>query len=124
MTGVQTCGLPISRRVRLSREKGWRMPENTVKVDRTSKWGNPHKGTRTEAAAAYTRDIQDLHSAGSLGLHMLDELRHDLRGKNLDCWRSDEHTSELQSLMRSSYAVFCLKSPTNTKENQRVTTTP
>src|SRR3546814_9306610 len=24
-------------------------------------------------------------------------------------WRSEEHTSELQSLMRSSYAVFCLK---------------
>src|SRR3546814_9210983 len=24
-------------------------------------------------------------------------------------WRSDEHTSELQSLMRISYAVFCLK---------------
>src|SRR3546814_1744960 len=23
-------------------------------------------------------------------------------------WRSDEHTSELQSLMRISYAVFCL----------------
>src|SRR3546814_10716747 len=26
--------------------------------------------------------------------------------------RSDEHTSELQSLMRSSYAVFCLKKKT------------
>src|SRR3546814_4764233 len=26
-----------------------------------------------------------------------------------DDWRSEEHTSELQSLMRSSYAVFCLK---------------
>src|SRR3546814_7835646 len=29
-----------------------------------------------------------------------------------DCslnWRSEEHTSELQSLMRISYAVFCLK---------------
>src|SRR3546814_2118843 len=25
------------------------------------------------------------------------------------CTRSEEHTSELQSLMRSSYAVFCLK---------------
>src|SRR3546814_8036538 len=25
------------------------------------------------------------------------------------CGRSEEHTSELQSLMRSSYAVFCLK---------------
>src|SRR3546814_9943257 len=24
------------------------------------------------------------------------------------CWRSEEHTSELQSLMRISYAVFCL----------------
>src|SRR3546814_9133866 len=30
--------------------------------------------------------------------------------------RSEEHTSELQSLMRISYAVFCLKKKTNTKE--------
>lgn len=28
-------------RVRLSRAKGWRMPPNTVKVDRTTRWGNP-----------------------------------------------------------------------------------
>src|SRR3546814_14808054 len=27
--------------------------------------------------------------------------------------RSEEHTSELQSLMRTSYAVFCLKKTTN-----------
>src|SRR3546814_7005182 len=27
-------------------------------------------------------------------------------------WRSEEHTSELQSLMRISYAVFCLKNNT------------
>src|SRR3546814_5892761 len=32
--------------------------------------------------------------------------------------RSEEHTSELQSLMRISYAVFCLKKkPTNTNKN-------
>src|SRR3546814_3830255 len=31
--------------------------------------------------------------------------------------RSEEHTSELQSLMRISYAVFCLKK-TNTKKQQ------
>src|SRR3546814_2753753 len=31
--------------------------------------------------------------------------------------RSEEHTSELQSLMRISYAVFCLKK-TNQKHNQ------
>src|SRR3546814_9152961 len=29
--------------------------------------------------------------------------------------RSEEHTSELQSLMRTSYAVFCLKKKTKTK---------
>src|SRR3546814_4448897 len=30
------------------------------------------------------------------------------------CERSEEHTSELQSLMRISYAVFCLKKKKNT----------
>src|SRR3546814_6352780 len=30
--------------------------------------------------------------------------------------RSEEHTSELQSLMRISYAVFCLKKKTQTKD--------
>src|SRR3546814_6102498 len=32
-----------------------------------------------------------------------------LRGEFLTTGRSEEHTSELQSLMRISYAVFCLK---------------
>src|SRR3546814_4109720 len=32
-----------------------------------------------------------------------------------DAHRSEEHTSELQSLMRISYAVFCLKKKTNTQ---------
>src|SRR3546814_3750749 len=31
--------------------------------------------------------------------------------------RSEEHTSELQSLMRISYAVFCLKKKTNQSNN-------
>src|SRR3546814_3405615 len=33
--------------------------------------------------------------------------------------RSEEHTSELQSLMRLSYAVFCLKKKTKTKKNNK-----
>src|SRR3546814_7685784 len=37
------------------------------------------------------------------------ETAHD-RGERL---KSEEHTSELQSLMRISYAVFCLKKKTN-----------
>src|SRR3546814_1106929 len=37
--------------------------------------------------------------------------------------RSEEHTSELQSLMRISYAVFCLKKKkTNTTNNNRRST--
>src|SRR3546814_7115910 len=32
--------------------------------------------------------------------------------------RSEEHTSELQSLMRISYAVFCLKNKNNTNKTQ------
>src|SRR3546814_9929642 len=31
-------------------------------------------------------------------------------------FRSEEHTSELQSLMRTSYAVFCLKKQKNNKQ--------
>src|SRR3546814_2117056 len=34
-------------------------------------------------------------------------------------WRSEEHTSELQSLMRISYAVFCLKKKNTDQTNTR-----
>src|SRR3546814_8602124 len=33
--------------------------------------------------------------------------------------RSEEHTSELQSLMRNSYAVFCLKKKKHEKDNNK-----
>src|SRR3546814_10516634 len=42
------------------------------------------------------------------GLTTVDDLAHRTRMLH-DKWRSEEHTSELQSLMRISYAVFCLK---------------
>src|SRR3546814_6314198 len=35
--------------------------------------------------------------------------------------RSEEHTSELQSLMRISYAVFCLKKKNNTNRKKQTT---
>src|SRR3546814_3638302 len=40
-------------------------------------------------------------------------------------FRSEEHTSELQSLMRISYAVFCLKKkkPTTNNHNHTITNT-
>src|SRR3546814_6637555 len=36
--------------------------------------------------------------------------------------RSEEHTSELQSLMRISYAVFCLKQKKQTKQHLQIHT--
>src|SRR3546814_9514281 len=39
------------------------------------------------------------------------------RGRDLGIWRSEEHTSELQSLMRISYAVFCLKKKKHIHQN-------
>src|SRR3546814_5026472 len=39
--------------------------------------------------------------------------------RRLDDVRSEEHTSELQSLMRISYAVFCLKKKNNETKNEQ-----
>src|SRR3546814_989530 len=44
--------------------------------------------------------------------HPLDQL-HNIPLAVPQCERSEEHTSELQSLMRISYAVFCLKKTHN-----------
>jgi hypothetical protein len=45
------------KRIQLSRKRGWRMPENTVKVDRSTKWGNPfivgEDGDRAECVKLY-----------------------------------------------------------------------
>src|SRR3546814_6197768 len=42
-------------------------------------------------------------------LHSLDRRKRDVGQSSQLALRSEEHTSELQSLMRISYAVFCLK---------------
>src|SRR3546814_9497580 len=44
-----------------------------------------------------------------------------LRFGNRPADRSEEHTSELQSLMRISYAVFCLKKKNKTKKKNNIT---
>src|SRR3546814_10749223 len=54
--------------------------------------------------------VADLRSEGLCT--MAPDLSHRGRGRT---WRSEEHTSELQSLMRISYAVFCLKKKTHTQ---------
>src|SRR3546814_4168907 len=72
----------------------------------------PPRSTRTDTLFPYTtlfrspvaRGCRLCQAAGVEPRHPLLGLRH-LRRHH----RSEEHTSELQSLMRISYAVFCLK---------------
>src|SRR3546814_9165770 len=54
------------------------------------------------------------HAAAISGLNVMDG-----DPGIIECARSEEHTSELQSLMRISYAVFCLKK--KKKKKVRVT---
>ena len=48
-------------RIQLSRRKGWRMPPNTVKVDRTTKWGNPF--VVGKPGGAYSAKVMDRRHA-------------------------------------------------------------
>src|SRR3546814_4491597 len=43
-------------------------------------------------------------------------------GRGAQSRRSEEHTSELQSLMRISYAVFCLQKKMNMQQNTKLKT--
>src|SRR3546814_8090105 len=63
---------------------------------------------------AVVTDLQRIHSAHDV-LKLIEQFhaRYGERfGKGSQAPRSEEHTSELQSLMRISYAVFCLKKKT------------
>src|SRR3546814_9865204 len=52
----------------------------------------------------------DRKGSGSRGVRNLHQSGSPFRAADQDCLgRSEEHTSELQSLMRIQYAVFCLK---------------
>src|SRR3546814_294062 len=54
-----------------------------------------------------------------LGVHAVVGGQHDDRDHGMNAKRSEEHTSELQSLMRISYAVFCLKKKTTTNKYKK-----
>jgi hypothetical protein len=86
-----TAGKPF--RVQLSRAQGWRMPENTVKVDRTTKWGNPYRvGDRLYDTGKAVRTIKSAAEAVQLfrerclTVEVLHLAKAELSGKNLGCW--------------------------------------
>src|SRR3546814_10058574 len=74
-----------------------------------------HYVTRWKTAATLTTDderlLDDLHETARRLDDRLATIERIIAADNPD-WRpnrSEEHTSELQSLLRISYAVFCLK---------------
>lgn len=85
-------------RIQLRRAKGWRIPENTLKVDRTTKWGNPfivgRDGTREDCvklhaillAGFYTLSATtSIDEQKAYKAHVRKNLFR-LKGRNLACW--------------------------------------
>src|SRR3546814_1144045 len=74
----------------------------------------PPRSTRTDTLFPYTTLFRSVDYTGSgtvvvsSWVYIPPALRTGTYTLNVD-GRSEEHTSELQSLMRISYAVFCLK---------------
>src|SRR3546814_4001487 len=94
-------------------------------------WGRLQFGVSRRQSAQAQQGIE--HSAGhvqdlraGLVLLLVDRqvdvflVQVDARDGQVSRGRSEEHTSELQSLMRISYAVFCLKKK-NTRNNTQNT---
>src|SRR3546814_9745323 len=77
----------------------------------------PPRSTRTDTLFPYTTLFRSLPPAvrvrAAAPARMADR-KTPRAGLRCHCARSEEHTSELQSLMRISYAVFCLKKKNKT----------
>jgi hypothetical protein len=84
--------MPI--RVQLSRRKGWRMPPDTVKVDRATRWGNPFAPGESApvgtSAGTLVRDrqhaVQLYRAYAPSDPALVAAARAQLRGLNLACW--------------------------------------
>src|SRR3546814_6907980 len=93
-------------------------PGGSIKAH-TFNLGDPEAGPNIQLGIMSTVDGERLdwpHSIDPPHHHGSDQFRVISQGE----WtRSEEHTSELQSLMRISYAVYCLKKKNNTNKNTR-----
>src|SRR3546814_2961625 len=91
----------------------------------------PPRSTRTDTLFPYTtlfrsQQIEIAALRGPLVPGAAEPVQASGDGLRWNAERSEEHTSELQSLMRISYAVFCLKKKNkklNTHANYETTTT-
>src|SRR3546814_1665061 len=84
----------------------------------------PPRSTRTDTLFPYTTLFRSLLRTDLFFFTTIKRAEERCRfcgwcsGRAGSCFRSEEHTSELQSLMRISYAVFCLKKKKQIKANK------
>src|SRR3546814_8876387 len=72
----------------------------------------PERGAADRVGVRRHDAVESQVGLEASGILVADPVRHQ-RLEHLYVVRSEEHTSELQSLMRISYAVFCLKKKKN-----------
>src|SRR3546814_2571884 len=114
VTGVQTCALPICGR---TLSPAATFPSN--RAERRLCGALRHAGLaqipvdagryRHRLAGDAAQDVLPWRMLATAGVGMRNPDGRQAEIVLEDVVRSEEHTSELQSLMRNSYAVFCLK---------------
>src|SRR3546814_7012325 len=125
VTGVQTCALPIfsdgGNVVRFRMGRDWRIgaPQFTNLPDGPGAgWEKLDRDSESLAVDPATGDhwvgFENSNEIWRYDAGFTRALGH-VAPPAMHNWpdRSEEHTSELQSLMRISYAVFCLKKKTS-----------
>src|SRR3546814_10804945 len=114
VTGVQTCALPIStarRRAAGSAVAPARRRAAGATAPPRPRTDLDRRSRRTPASTAAPHRQPPGSAPGGCGA-----------SETAFPPRSEEHTSELQSLMRISYAVFCLKKTNKKKQEKQIHT--
>lgn len=115
-----------AQRVQLKRERGWRMPANTIKVDRTTRFGNPFNAGdfgQDQAIQLHrlwiTGELSDEEIrekyAPIIAHHLISRRKvvqtslSELRGKNLACWCSLDEPCHADTLMELAQTLPLLR---------------
>jgi hypothetical protein len=109
----------MTARVRLSRARGWRLPADAVKIDRSTPWGNPfmvgEHGSAADCVEAY-RAMLSGHSRAVGGPTIeaqrayrahFDAHWRDLVGKRLACWCALDRPCHADALAEAVATLQC-----------------
>src|SRR3546814_9859155 len=98
-----------------------RRPPRSTRTDTLFPYTTLFRSIIDEVGAALPRRVQQLQGGAGRLLAVAVGDRDDAEARLGDVGqrRSEEHTSELQSLMRISYAVFCLKKKKHNKDTAK-----